>query len=329
MLLVAYLWQLALAATGRDRGRARAGGFWLLAGGWCVFFFSCSGSKLPTYILPAYPFLCLAVGEFVARTRWNTAFRTRVMVGGDGGGRCCSRITSRCRGTHASARRTAGRNWWSGSSMTRTTTVVCFPRNCDSLAFYTDRSDMRNVRTKRREPADGRLPPPPAHGDPVHAPRFARRLQEHAPAEPGDRRDRDLKRKGTGSILDKLVGSTPVGTVRRRGGRAEDTTSRRRGSRTARSKGRSRSCFRPKGALDNSPRRKPGVSAQTKRSPEGAAQMRARFDSFTDTQPLRAGLFPDAPSGRRDHPRRRRQVRPGRRPAMRKMKKMIISATAA
>ena len=28
------------------------------------------------------------------------------------------------------------------------TAVVCFPRNCDSLAFYTDRSDLRNVRTK-------------------------------------------------------------------------------------------------------------------------------------------------------------------------------------
>ena len=52
-----------------------AGGFWLLAGLWCVFFFSCSGSKLPTYILPAYPFLCLAIGEFVARTRWNSASR--------------------------------------------------------------------------------------------------------------------------------------------------------------------------------------------------------------------------------------------------------------
>src|SRR5581483_4401604 len=59
-----------------------AGGFWLLAGAWCIAFFSCSGSKLPTYILPAYPFLCLALGEYVARSRWDAALATRVMIGG-------------------------------------------------------------------------------------------------------------------------------------------------------------------------------------------------------------------------------------------------------
>ena len=51
--------------------RTPALGFWLLAGLWCVFFFSLSGCKLPTYVLPAFPCLCLAVGDFVARTRWH------------------------------------------------------------------------------------------------------------------------------------------------------------------------------------------------------------------------------------------------------------------
>jgi hypothetical protein len=30
----------------------------------------------------------------------------------------------------------------------REATVICFPRNCDSVAFYLGRDDLRNVRTK-------------------------------------------------------------------------------------------------------------------------------------------------------------------------------------
>ena len=81
LLLAAYFWKLLRGSAEDSASRSSAGGFWLLTGVWCVFFFSCSGSKLPTYILPAYPFLCLAVGEFVARTKWNTALRTRAMIG--------------------------------------------------------------------------------------------------------------------------------------------------------------------------------------------------------------------------------------------------------
>ena len=43
--------------------RTPSGGFWLLTGLWCVLFFSLSGSKLPTYILPAFPPLCLGVAN--------------------------------------------------------------------------------------------------------------------------------------------------------------------------------------------------------------------------------------------------------------------------
>jgi hypothetical protein len=119
----------------------------LLAGLWCVFFFSCSGSKLPTYILPAYPFLCLALGEFVARTRWHSATSTRVMVGA---------MASFVLFVHH-----YGLPWYARERspygrpelverfvFDPETPVVCFPRNCDSLAFYANRSDMRNVRTK-------------------------------------------------------------------------------------------------------------------------------------------------------------------------------------
>src|SRR5439155_24868064 len=58
--------------------RCPALGYLLLAGLWCIFFFSLAGSKLPTYILPAFPPLCLALGCFVARTEWH---RSRWMIG--------------------------------------------------------------------------------------------------------------------------------------------------------------------------------------------------------------------------------------------------------
>lgn len=144
-----------LAAFARDllRGEGSvsrpslAGGFWLLAGLWCVFFFSCSGSKLPTYVLPAYPFLCLAAGEFVARTRWNSTIGTRLMVGA---------LAAFVLFLHhygmpwyAKERSPFGRpelveRFVSDPDVP----VVCYPRHCDSVAFYTDRSDLRNVRTK-------------------------------------------------------------------------------------------------------------------------------------------------------------------------------------
>jgi 4-amino-4-deoxy-L-arabinose transferase-like glycosyltransferase len=124
-----------------------AGGFWLIAGAWCVFFFSCSGSKLPTYILPAYPFLCLALGEFVARTRWNDAIATRVMIG------AAAAIVLFAHHYaipwYAKERSPFGRPELVERFVEDPeTAVICFPRNCDSVAFYTDRADLRNVRTK-------------------------------------------------------------------------------------------------------------------------------------------------------------------------------------
>ena len=74
---VVYARRLLLGDGGRCL-RSSAGGFWLLAGGWCVVFFSASGSKLPTYILPAFPALCLALGEFVARAGWLDSTRVRL-----------------------------------------------------------------------------------------------------------------------------------------------------------------------------------------------------------------------------------------------------------
>jgi len=124
-----------------------AGGFWFLAGGWCVLFFSVSGSKLPTYILPAYPFLCLALGEFVARSKWNAAAGTRVALAGAAA--LIFAVNQFGLPWYARERSPFGRPDLVARFVTdRETPVVCYPRNCDSLAFYTGRHDFDRVRTK-------------------------------------------------------------------------------------------------------------------------------------------------------------------------------------
>ena len=67
--------------TAAARTRTPELGFALLAGLWCVVFFSLSGCKLPTYILPALPFLALALGHFLAHSAWRDARSVRVLAG--------------------------------------------------------------------------------------------------------------------------------------------------------------------------------------------------------------------------------------------------------
>ncbi|MBL8794430.1 MAG: glycosyltransferase family 39 protein [Planctomycetia bacterium] len=121
-------------------------GFMLLAGGWCVLFFSASGCKLPTYVLPAFPFLALGLGHYLAVSDWQ-----------------------RSRWLHATLAASflllfAGHQfalpWYAEfrSPFSRPDTVaqycddevpvVCYPRPCDSVAFYVGRSDFLNFRSK-------------------------------------------------------------------------------------------------------------------------------------------------------------------------------------
>jgi hypothetical protein len=210
VLLAAYLWSLVRGSPGAETKPSAAGGFWLLAGGWCVFFFSCSGSKLPTYVLPAYPFLCLAVGEFVARTRWNTAFRTRALVGAMAAVVLLAHYVAVP--WYARERSPVGRPELVDRFVDDPdVTVVCFPRNCDSLAFYHDRSDLRNVRTKsvNQLMVD-------CHSRPrtvilfTHHDSF-RGFKNTLPPSLSIVETTTLRRKGKSSWLDKLGGSTPWG----------------------------------------------------------------------------------------------------------------------
>jgi 4-amino-4-deoxy-L-arabinose transferase-like glycosyltransferase len=122
-------------------------GFLLLAGGWCVLFFTLSGCKLPTYVLPAFPPLALALGHFLAHSRWRVS-RAPAIAGG-------MTFVLLAIGHHVAL------PWYAAyrSPMGRpaevlrlcadpTVPVACYPRPCDSVAFYLRRDDLRNYRSK-------------------------------------------------------------------------------------------------------------------------------------------------------------------------------------
>ncbi len=147
LLAVPYVRSLLLGGNRQALNRSAAGGFWLLSGLWCLFFFSLSGSKLPTYILPAFPPLCLALGEFIARSRWNRSLYPRGVIAAFA--------------TFLLAVNYVGLPWYAKmrSPMGRPelvekylndpeVTVVTYPRNVDSVAFYTDRRDLKRIRSK-------------------------------------------------------------------------------------------------------------------------------------------------------------------------------------
>ena len=118
-----------------------------LAGSWCVLFFSLSGCKLPTYVLPGFPALALVLGCYIAGSRWQRSMLTKTAA---------VLMTALFGLGH----------WWAlpwyaryHSPMSRSsevarlcgnpsTPVVCYPRNCDSVAFYLGRDDFRSYRSK-------------------------------------------------------------------------------------------------------------------------------------------------------------------------------------
>jgi hypothetical protein len=150
LLLVPLARFLFSSSPAALRRRTPELGFLLLSGGWCVFFFSISTCKLPTYILPAYPPLCLALGYFLTCGGWrlsrlpaSAAAATFVLM---------------------LAAHTIIVPWYAAyrSPMCRaddvtrycsdrSTPVVCYPRDCDSVSFYLRRDDLRNYRSKEIE----------------------------------------------------------------------------------------------------------------------------------------------------------------------------------
>jgi len=147
LLLYAYARYLMSGDTEKAESRTPAQGFFLLTGLWCVFFFSMSGCKLPTYILPAFPCLCLVLGDFVARTKWSNALVTRSGVGGMAALLAFGFYVAIP--WYAELRSPMGiPEIASKLHDAKEEPMYCFPRNVDSVAFYTDRDDLKSCRTK-------------------------------------------------------------------------------------------------------------------------------------------------------------------------------------
>lgn len=142
-----FLRFLANAEPATTRWRNADLGYLLLAGGWCVLFFTLSACKLPTYVLPAFPPLALALGYFLVHSRWDGSRAVRGVAGA----------------TFAllAIMHLAALPWYAAYRSPvaqpddlvrlcsdRGVTVVCYPRNCDSAAFFLGRDDLHAYRSK-------------------------------------------------------------------------------------------------------------------------------------------------------------------------------------
>jgi 4-amino-4-deoxy-L-arabinose transferase-like glycosyltransferase len=147
LLIVPFLRFLASSdplVAGRRTGDL---GFLLLGGGWCVLFFTLSACKLPTYILPAFPPLTLALGCFLVGSRWSGSRLVYAVTGVTYVSLAVTNVVAMpWYATYRSpvARPTDLVRLCSDKNVT----VVCYPRNCDSVAFFLGRDDLRAYRSK-------------------------------------------------------------------------------------------------------------------------------------------------------------------------------------
>jgi 4-amino-4-deoxy-L-arabinose transferase-like glycosyltransferase len=147
LLLVPLARFLLSGQAGVAARRSPELGFLLLAGGWCVLFFTLSGCKLPTYILPAFPPLALALGYLIVHAGWHASRWPAAMAGAAFvllllGHHLVlpwyAAYRSPLRGREVLVRHCAGPD----------SLVVCYPRPCNAVAFHLGRSDLRHYRSK-------------------------------------------------------------------------------------------------------------------------------------------------------------------------------------
>jgi 4-amino-4-deoxy-L-arabinose transferase-like glycosyltransferase len=123
-------------------------GYLLLAGGWCALFFSASGSKLPTYVLPAFPPLALAFGQFLTARGWDRRRWPVALGGGMFGLMALAHLV--VLPWYAGQRAPMGRpDEVRALCGDPDLPIICFPRACDSVGFYLGRDDLRSFREKQ------------------------------------------------------------------------------------------------------------------------------------------------------------------------------------
>jgi hypothetical protein len=156
LLLVPFARFLLCGDEAAARRRSPEMGFFLLSGGWCLLFFSLSGCKLPTYILPGFPPLCLALGCFLTARGWDTR---RPVIGVAAAALAvlalCHHVLVPWYARHrAPMGRPALIQELCGDPERP---VFCYPRSCDSVAFYLRRDDLKTYRSKHTHLLIGRL----------------------------------------------------------------------------------------------------------------------------------------------------------------------------
>lgn len=150
LLLISYVRRLISGRAEEASTRSPESGFFLFAGLFCLVFFSISGSKLPTYILPAFPPLALVLGDFIARSRWAASPLTRLSYAT--AGLLLMIGVYLAVPWYAKERSPVGRpELVMPYVVNKSETVICYPRPCSSVAFYTDRSDLKNYRSKETQ----------------------------------------------------------------------------------------------------------------------------------------------------------------------------------
>jgi 4-amino-4-deoxy-L-arabinose transferase-like glycosyltransferase len=146
LLLVPFLRFLLSSDAACAARRTVELSFLLLAGGWCLFFFTLSQCKLPTYIMPAFPMLCLAFGHFLVNSQTSLLV---LRAGGIVAFVVLALVHHVITPWYAAYRSPVGRPAEVRRLCSdKATAVVCYPRNCDSAAFFLRRADLRSYRSK-------------------------------------------------------------------------------------------------------------------------------------------------------------------------------------
>ncbi len=149
LLFVLWPWIKSLQSLSLEQRATRSKeiGFLLLAGFWCLFFFSLSGCKLPTYILPAFPPLALMFGAFLVRNHYLQKKSTLVIAGGLFLLLGVTQVVALP--WYADYRSPLiAKNIIRELCTDENQAVVCYPRECNAVAFYLGREDLKNYRSK-------------------------------------------------------------------------------------------------------------------------------------------------------------------------------------
>jgi 4-amino-4-deoxy-L-arabinose transferase-like glycosyltransferase len=135
-------------ASGHPHGRTPELGFVLLAGGWCVFFFSLSGCKLPTYILPAFAPLSLALGAYWVRAKCGFGKGGAILWGWTATLAVSAYVLLPWYAEYRSPMGAPAAALRQACAENPAAALRCYPRPCDSVAFYLNRGDVPSTRSK-------------------------------------------------------------------------------------------------------------------------------------------------------------------------------------